>query len=149
MSQKQTKHPHKSSSKKDERAKYVIGAKLAVVAIVLFIVLEAWGYFAVRTVKPDLLAYQYFRFLFEIPMLIFFYNGHKWAFWLIQIGFALGGPAAVFLCVILYHKSAYLHLVPTAVIPVAVSIAGCWILFASEHFRLHFKHKRHERSIYD
>ena len=149
MSKKQTKHPHKSSSKKDERATYLIGARLAILAIVLFIILEAWGYFVIKTVKPELLAYQYFRFLFEVPMIIFFYNGHKWALWLIQLGFALGAPAAVFFCVILYHKSAYLFIVPTAVIPVAACITGTWILFASEKFLLHFKHKRHERSIYD
>jgi hypothetical protein len=149
MSKKQTKHPHESSSRQDKRAKYLIGAELAILAIVLFIILEAWGYYAVKTLKPEFLPYQYFRFLLEIPMTLFFYKGHKWALWLIRIGFVLGAPTAVFLCVLLIHKDVYLFIVPTALIPVAVSIAGSWILFASENFLLYFKHKRHERSIYD
>jgi hypothetical protein len=149
MSKKQTKHPHESSSRQDKRAKTLIGAKLATLAIVLFIILEAWGYYAVKTLKPDLLAYQYFRFLLEIPMALFFYQGHKWALWLFRSGFVLGAPTAISLCVLLIHKDAYLFIVPTALIPIAVSIAGSWILFASENFLHHFKHKRHERSIYD
>ena len=149
MSKKQTKHPHESHSRQDERAKCLIGGKLAILAIILFIILEAWGFYVVKTVKPDFLAYQYFRFLLEIPMFLFFYKGHKWALWLIRIGFVLGAPAAISFCVLLIHKDAYLFIVPTAVIPIAMSIAGCWILFASEKFERYFKHKRHERSIYD
>ena len=149
MSKKQTKHPHESSSRQDERAKYLTGAKLATLAIVLFIILEAWGYYVIKTVKPELLAYEYFRFLLEIPMALFFYKGHKWALWLFRIGFVLGAPTAIFFSVLLIHLDAYLFIVPTALIPIAVSIAGCWILFASENFLHHFKHKRHERSIYD
>ncbi len=149
MSKKQTKHPHESSSRQDERSKYLMGAKFAILAIVLFIILEAWGYYVVKTVRPEFLAYQYFRYLLEIPMALFFYKGHKWALWLIRIGFVLGAPAAIFFCVLLIHKDVYLFIVPTALIPVAVSIAGSWILFTSEEFLLHFKHQRHERSLYD
>ena len=149
MNKQQTKHPHDSSSRQSERGKYLIGEKLAILAIILFIILEAWGYYVVRTVKPEFLAYQYFRYLFEIPMVLFFYKGHQWALWLIRAGFVLGAPTAVSFCVLLIHKDAYLFIVPTALIPVAVSIAGCWIVFASERFLLHFKHQRHERSIYD
>jgi hypothetical protein len=149
MSKKQTHHPHKSSSRQDERTKYLIGAKLAILAIVLFIILEAWGYYVVKTVKPEFLAYQYFRFILEVPMALFFYKGYKWALWLIRVGFVLGAPAAISFCVLLIHKDAYLFIVPTALIPIAVAITGSWILFASENFLHHFKHKRHERSIYD
>jgi len=149
MSKKQTKHPHESSSRQEVRAKQHIGAKFAILAVVLFIILEAWGYYVVKTVKPEFLAYQYFRFLLEVPMALFFYKGHKWALWLFRIGFAMGAPSAIFFCVLLIHKDAHLFIVPTALIPVTVSLAGSWILFASENFSLHFKHQRHGRSIYD
>ena len=149
MSKKQSKHPNGSSSRQDERAKYLVGAKLAILALALFIILEAWGFYVVKTVKSEFLAYQYFRYLLEIPMALFFYKGHKWALWLIRAGFVLGAPTAIFFCVLLIHKDAYLFIVPTALIPVAVSIAGSWILFASEEFLLHFRHQRHERSLYD
>ena len=66
-----------------------------------------------------------------------------------RAGFAFSAPAAIYLCVLLIHRDVYLFLVPTAFIPVILSIIGTIILFASEDFMLHFKHKRHERSIYD
>jgi hypothetical protein len=103
----------------------------------------------VKTIKPDLLAYQYFRFLLEIPMAFFFFIGHKWALWIFRTGFALSAPAAIYLCVLLIHREIHLFIVPTALIPVILSIIGTLILFVSEDFGLHFKHKRHARSIYD
>ena len=66
-----------------------------------------------------------------------------------RAGFVFSAPAAIYLCVLLIHRDVYLFLVPTAFIPVILSIIGTIILFASEDFMLHFKHKRHERSIYD
>lgn len=144
-----TRHPHDQSSRRDERLKYEQGEQLAILAIILFAVFEAWAVYVFMTIKPDLLAYQYFRLMLEVPMMFFFYFGHKWALWLLRIGFALGAPLAVFLCVLLIHKDRYLHVVPTAAIPIAATVAGCWILFGSESFLLHFKHKRHARSIYD
>lgn len=144
-----SKQTTKSAKKKDDSKRYKQGAILAIISLVLFVLIEAWGYYAVKTIKADFLAYQYFRFLLELPMLFFFYMGHKWALWLIRIGFIMATPAAAFLCVLLIHKNVYMHIVWSAPIPVILSVAGCWILFGAETFTLHFKHKRHARSIYD
>ena len=144
-----TKNSHGSPHHQLEGERYKHGAKLALLAIILFAIFEAWGFYVVKTIKPDWIAYQYFRIMLDIPLMFFFYNGHKWALWLVRVGFALGTPAAIFLCVLLIHKNAYLFVVPSAAIPIAVTVAGCWILFGSETYMLHFKHKRHQRSIYD
>lgn len=150
MSKKQTKNPKGSSSHHGERAKQrKEGARLSILTIILLIVLETWAYYVIKTIKPDLLAYQYFRIILEVPMAFFFFKGHNWALWIFRAGFALGAPAAIYLCVLLIHKDAYLFIVPSALIPIVTSIAGCWILFASENFMHHFKHERHLRSIYD
>ena len=150
MDTKKTKHPLEASFHREKRLKHrQMGEKLAFLSIIFLIALEIWGYYVVKTIKPDLLAYQYFRFLLEIPMAFFFYKGHKWALWIFRLGFAFSAPAAIYLCVLLIHRNIHLFLVPTALIPVMISIVGTFILFASEDFMLHFKHKRHERSIYD
>lgn len=150
MSKKQTTPPQDSSSHREARAKQrKMGAQLSILTIVLLIILEAWAYYVIKTVKPDFLAYQYFRIILEIPMAFFFFKGHKWALMIFRGGFALSAPLAIFLCVLLIHKDAYLSIVPSALIPIAISVAGCWILFASENFMHHFKHERHLRSIYD
>ena len=150
MDTKNIKHPLEASSHREKRLKHRrMGEKLAFLSIAFLVVLEIWGYFVVKTIKPDLLAYQYFRFLLEIPMTFFFFNGHQWALWIFRAGFAFSAPAAIYLCVLLIHRDVYLFLLPTAFIPVILSIIGTSILFVSEDFMLHFKHKRHERSIYD
>lgn len=150
MSETQTKIPKESTSHREERAKRrQAGATLAIITIVLLVVLEAWACYVIKTIRPDFMAYQYFKVLLELPMVFFFYKGHKWALLIFRGGFALSAPLAIFLCVLLIHKDAYLSIVPTALIPIAASIAGSWILFASENFMLHFKHERHLRSIYD
>ena len=150
MDTKKTKHPLEESTHREKRLKQrQMGEKLAFLSIALLVVLEIWGYYVVKTIKPDLLAYQYFRFLLEIPMAFFFFIGHKWALWIFRAGFAFSAPAAIYLCVLLIHRDIHLFIVPTALIPVILSIIGTLILFVSEDFGLHFKHKRHARSIYD
>ena len=150
MDTKKTKHPLEDSTHREKRLKQrQMGEKLAFLSIALLVVLEIWGYYVVKTIKPDLLAYQYFRFLLEIPMTFFFFNGHKWALWIFRAGLAFSAPAAIYLCVLRIHRDIHMFIVPTALIPVILSIIGTLILFVSEEFGLHFKHKRHARSIYD
>ena len=62
MDTKKTKHPLEASFHRDKRLKQrQMGEKLAFLSIAFLVVLEIWGYFVVKTIKPDLLAYQYFR----------------------------------------------------------------------------------------
>ncbi len=144
-----TPHKTKPSHRHEDLVRYRAGAQLALLAILLLALIEVWGYYAVKTIKADFLAYQYFRFIFEVPMAFFFFIGHKWALWIMRIGFALAAPAAIFLSVLLIHKHIYMDIVWSATFPVILSVIGCWILFGSEAFTLHFKHKRHLRSLYD
>lgn len=148
MSNKQSRCPRETSSHHEERAKRrKAGASLAIITIVLLVILEAWAYYVIKTIRPDFLTYQHFKVLLELPMVLFFYKGHKWALLFFRGGFALSAPLAIIVCVLLIHKDSYLSIVSTALIPITMTIAGLWILFASEDFMLHFKHERHLRSI--